>query len=102
MERKTRERVIERLLHRQVEMRGGTTRKLKGRVNDCDRLVIWPRGAVHFVECKAPGKKARQGQLREHKRLHALGCKVYVLDTLDAVRNYVYYRGRGHITSRSA
>ena len=37
-----RESVVEKYLHEQVEARGGTTRKMKGRINDCDRLVIWP------------------------------------------------------------
>ena len=92
-----RERVIERFLHTEVARRRGTTRKMKGRIHDCDRLVIWPHGglfkpstaSVHFVECKRPGGKARAGQLREHKRLRALGCEVYVLDTHERVLNYV-------------
>ena len=93
--RKLRERVIERYLHQQVTAHGGTTRKMKGRKNDCDRLVIWRgllpfgKALVHFVETKAPGKKARAGQEREHARLRSYGCAVQVLDTKQKVDNYV-------------
>ena len=36
--------------------------------------------AVRFTECKAPGKKPRAGQLREHARLRKMGFKVDVVD----------------------
>lgn len=84
-----RERVIERYLHQQVTKAGGTTRKLKGRKNDPDRLVLWPRGEMHFVETKATGKDANAGQIREHKRLRALGCEVWVINCVEAIDNYV-------------
>ncbi|BAE74433.1 hypothetical phage protein [Sodalis glossinidius str. 'morsitans'] len=45
-----------------------------------DRLVVLPGGRVLFVECKAPGQKARPSQRREHDRLRALGGEVIVLD----------------------
>lgn len=99
-----RERVVEKHLHAQVTAAGGTTRKMGGRKNNCDRVVIWPSincasgvksfrpgGAItHYVETKAPGKKARAGQLREHQRLRNLGCAVYVLDTKQKVDAYIY------------
>lgn len=100
-----RERSIESYLHREVEKHGGTTRKFKspGRVNVPDRIVIWPpksqdwRGQpvlaakpdINFVECKAPGKKARPGQVREHARLRKLGCIVLVLDTKEKIDDYI-------------
>lgn len=92
-----RERVVEKYLHDEVTRAGGTTRKMKGRIHDCDRLVIWPHricvgqkwNHIHFVECKAPRKKARAGQVREHARLRKFGCVVHVLDTHDKVDNYV-------------
>lgn len=97
-----RESVVEKYLHQQVEARGGTTRKMKGRINDCDRLVIWPiavgrttkhyKADVHLVEVKAPGKKPRPGQVREHARLRELGCTVVVIDSKPAVDAYVRNR----------
>jgi hypothetical protein len=42
-----------------------------------------------FVELKAPGKKPTPGQLREHARLRELGFRVEVLDSTEAVDNFV-------------
>lgn len=36
--------------------------------------------AIQFTETKAPGKKPRAGQLREHARLRAMGFRVNVVD----------------------
>lgn len=98
-----RESKIERYLKREVVKAGGVTKKMKN-TNDPDQLVIWPdtnclarfgvtimfdNAKIHFVECKAPGKKARPGQVREHVRLQMLGCKVLVIDTLEKVDDYV-------------
>lgn len=101
-----RENNVERYLHKQVTLRGGTTKKLTGRINDPDRLVIWTHDIINFVdaptggrtrrcayydfvETKAQGKKPRPGQLREHKRLRDRGCNVLVLDTCEKVDKYV-------------
>jgi hypothetical protein len=94
-----RESTIEKYLHRRVEQAHGTTRKFKspGRPHVPDRIVIWPdfyaarpmNTRVHFVECKAPGKRPRPGQAREHVRLQKLGCVVLVLDTKEKVDAYV-------------
>lgn len=100
-----RESKVESYLHQQVEAAGGTTRKFKspGRANVPDRIVVWPRhhptvynkrfsqpqAEFHFVECKAPGKRARPGQAREHVRLQKLGCVVLVIDTKEKVDSYV-------------
>lgn len=89
-----RESTVERYLHEQVERRGGTTRKFssKTRPNNPDRLVIWSPGQVDFVECKAPKKGPRPGQVREHNRLRALVCTVLVIDTKEKVDDYVRNR----------
>ncbi len=99
-----RESTVEKYLHDQVTAKGGTTRKFKGRRNNPDRIVIWPEFKtfaahigiyettpvrIHFVETKAPGKGARDGQKREHLRLRKLGCTVCVLDTKAKVDRYV-------------
>ena len=60
-----------------------------GRRGVPDRLTLFPVAPEHveivakyvnFVECKAPGKKPRKEQLREHRRLRKLGFKVEVVD----------------------
>jgi len=102
-----RESRIENYLHEEVVRAGGTTRKHKGRKNDPDRIVIWPRAltiksyresmllerlvnaTIHFVETKAPTKTARAGQVREHNRLRKFGCLVLVINTKGAVDEYV-------------
>lgn len=87
-----RESVIERYLCGQVRaILRGTAKKLKG-MNEPDRLVLLPGGHLHFVETKAPGKKPRPGQAREHARLFKLGFSVMVLDTKDAVDRFIEKR----------
>lgn len=90
-----RERIVERYLCKQVVRAGGRIKKLTGRINDPDRLVIWPsslgngRAAFVFVECKAPGEKPRPGQVRELKRLDDMGCTALVCDSKEWVDNFV-------------
>lgn len=94
-----RERQVERHLRHMVEAHGGTTRKFvsPGRRGVADRIVIWPRrinsivvcAAIHFIETKRPGERAKAHQAREHKRLRALGCTVLVVDTIQKVDDYV-------------
>lgn len=95
---------VEAYLKGGVAAAGGATRKFvsPGRPGVPDQIVIWPEygmrngertaaydARIHFVETKAPGKGARAGQLREHKRLRDLGCTVLVLDTKEKIDEYV-------------
>ena len=50
-----RESAIERYLVKRVKAAGGDCRKLKGRRNECDRLVIWP-GREHAPEHRVVGE----------------------------------------------
>lgn len=77
-----REKAIEQQLIRAVKAAGGIAYKFvsPGRLGVPDRLVVLPGGRVLFVECKAPGQKARPSQQLEHDRLRALGCEVIVLN----------------------
>lgn len=79
----TRESAIEKHLVAEVRKEGGIAYKFvsPGRRSVPDRIVLLPGGRVTFVECKAPGKKPRPEQLREHERLRALGFTVAVLDS---------------------
>ena len=81
------EKVIEEALTRAVKMRGGMSLKLvcPGTAGMPDRLVILSGGKVGFVELKAPGQKPRALQKRRHARLRSLGCKVYVIDSLEQI-----------------
>lgn len=80
-----RESTIEKYLVAEVKKAGGIAYKFlsPGRRAVPDRLVLLPSGRAVFVECKAPGEKPRPEQVREHKRLRALGFDVVVLDSKD-------------------
>lgn len=82
-----RENLIERYLVKRVRELGGMAVKQiwQGRRGAPDRLVILPGGRMVFVECKAPGQKAKDHQLREHDRLRKLGVMVVVVDSKDGV-----------------
>lgn len=77
---------VESYLCEQVQKIGGEVRKVRweGRRHAPDRRVMHPRLQV-WVELKAPGKKPRSGQLREHERMRRLGEDVRVIDTLEGV-----------------
>lgn len=103
-----REATIEKYLVEQVKAVGGEVRKVKwiGRNGAPDRVVMLPAlpstydknfichwtAQTLWVELKAPGKTAEPHQLREHKRMQAVGQTVVVIDSLECVdellRNY--------------
>lgn len=83
------ENEIEEHLHTRVKELGGEHRRVSwiGRNNANDDFILLP-GRHLFCECKRPGKKATAGQQREHDRLRAAGCEVYVVSTkaeIDAI-----------------
>jgi hypothetical protein len=83
-----RERDIERALVASVEAAGGLALKLvsPGRRGVPDRLCLFPRGRVLFVETKAPGKTLSVAQQRMAEQLRALGFRVEVIDDLAAAQ----------------
>ena len=94
MERRARgmrESKVEKYLVEQVKARGGVAEKYKspGRRNVPDRLVFWPGGSTHFVECKRPGEEPNAGQLRDHERRRKMGFLVVVVDSIESVNNYL-------------
>ena len=101
-----RESKIEKYLKQQVKLRGGETRKFvsPGRVGVPDQIIIWKTmsgdrsfthpAMIHFAELKATGKNVRKesAQAREHVRLQKLGCVVVVLNSIEAIDNYLRNR----------
>ena len=97
-----RESQIEAYLVKRVKALGGEVRKVQwvGRRGAPDRLVMLPHarcdetgcykfpvrpyGAI-WVELKAPGVKPESHQLREHKRMRAMGQRVVVIDSIEGV-----------------
>jgi hypothetical protein len=92
---------VEKHLVKRVKATGGIVRKVvwPGRRHAPDRLVGWPEGGAELerwrearhalVELKRPGLDARAGQAREHARLRAIGFRVEVLDTIEAVDAFI-------------
>lgn len=89
----------------QCEANGALVRKLAyvGRRAAPDRMVVWGSQVydwdagrlppkIDFVELKAKGQKADDHQAREHERLRALGCNVFLIDSKEAVDRYIASR----------
>jgi hypothetical protein len=85
------ERNVEDYFVEQVEAHGGIQRKVKwlGRRAAPDRFVKFLGAPAVLVELKRPGKTARPEQEREHARLRAVGVDVRVIDTKQAVDNFI-------------
>ena len=93
------EKTIEDYLVARVKFLGGDAPKLdtRGHAGRCDRIVTFPnmydrrggKGYIFYVELKAPGKSARPLQRHEHRRLRALGLTVVVLDTIEAINDFL-------------
>lgn len=81
-----RESKIEKYLTQRVKAMGGEVRKVKwiGRRGAPDRLAMMPKGTI-WVELKATGQVPEAHQLREHKRMRAMGQRVEVVDSLARV-----------------
>lgn len=88
-----RESIIEHADTKATAALGGLSLKFvsPGRSNVPDRIKLFPVPQEHqeivaryfrFAEYKAPNKKPRPGQVREHERLRALGFAVDVIDQL--------------------
>lgn len=77
------ERDIRKALKARVEAYGGEVRAVSwlGRRHAPDVIVIIPGKWHAFVECKAPGEKPTQGQLREHQFMRSAGILVDVIAT---------------------
>jgi hypothetical protein len=86
-----RETKVETYLRISVERRGGTCEKFSspGRRGVPDRQVNDRPGRIDFVETKAPGKKPKSWQERDHARRRARGFRVFVLDTIEKVDSYM-------------
>jgi hypothetical protein len=92
-----RETVVEAYLRKRVEECGGLCEKhvSPGRKGVPDRLVTIPyrnepnTPRMELVETKAPGKKPRADQVRDHERRAKLGIVVRVIDTKAKVDNYI-------------
>lgn len=86
-----RESAIEKHLRLSIENAGGACWKFTspGRIGVPDRVVMLPGGRIWWVELKMPENKPNSPQARRHKELWHLGQKVLVLDSIEAVDQFV-------------
>jgi hypothetical protein len=86
-----RERTVEAHLKRRVRELGGEIRKAEwiGRTGAPDRRVMLPGRAPVWVELKATGVAPEPHQIREHNRMRRLGELVLVLDSIEAVEEFL-------------
>jgi hypothetical protein len=84
-----RERDIENHLIDLAERYKWLLRKIRyiGRNGAPDRMLINPDGQITFVELKAPGKKPRPLQGREHLKLVQYGQRVVTIDSIKGVED---------------
>ncbi len=80
------EKDIEQYLVRKATQMGALVRKAQwvGH-NHCPDRLIMTSGATVWVEVKAPNKKPRAGQEREHLRMEAHGQHLAVVDSYETV-----------------
>lgn len=85
------EREIEQKLKKTIEAKGGLALKFvsPGISGVPDRLVLIPSGRITFVELKAPGKKLSPKQVKIAKRLESLGHKVWMIDSIKKISEFI-------------
>lgn len=81
------EKVIERKLVELCKEKNGMCIKLLSNhiLGLPDRLCLFPKAQVVFVELKTTGQKPKKIQLFIHKQLRALGFRVEVIDTVQGI-----------------
>lgn len=86
------EKQVETRLRLKVKAAGGLALKFvsPGFSGVPDRLVFMPRGRIYLVELKAPGKKPSKLQLRVKARFEDFGFKYYVIDSYEAVEEFIH------------
>lgn len=86
-----REREIERKLKNEVEKAGGLCLKFTspGFNGVPDRIMLFPKGKITFIELKAPGEKPRPLQTARIQKLRDYGFRVEVIDSKEQIRELV-------------
>lgn len=85
-----REQDVERKLKQEVERMGGVCWKFTSSVSGVpDRLCLFPRGVIVFVELKRHGAKPRPLQIRQIEKIRKLGFRVEVIDSEQGIRELV-------------
>ena len=86
------EKVLETKLRKAIELRGGIALKLSSQLHRGlpDRMVLMPHTMIYFVEMKSSGKRPTALQRLCHDRLRKLGYFVAIIDSSEALDNFLY------------
>lgn len=84
------EKYIEKYLINRIKELGGKAFKFSSPSNNGvpDRIVLY-RGKCYFVELKRPNVKPRRLQKIVHEEFQKLGFKVYVIDSVEKVGDFI-------------
>ncbi len=84
------EKYIEKYLINRIKELGGKAFKFSSPNNNGvpDRIVLY-RGKCYFVELKRPNVKPRRLQKIVHEEFQKLGFKVYVIDSVEKVGDFI-------------
>lgn len=85
------EKLVERKLVELCKLNGGMCLKLLSFhvIGLPDRMCLFPKAKIVFVELKTTGEKPREIQLFMHEKIRALGFRVEIVDTVEKVVDLV-------------
>lgn len=76
---------IEDTVVRKAKVKGWYTRKcIWGGMRSAPDRIFAKAGIVLWIELKRIRRTATESQAREHKKMRAAGCRVFVADSVDA------------------
>lgn len=87
------EKLVERKLVELIKLNGGMCIKLLCNhiLGLPDRLCLFPGAKIAFVELKTTGEKPKKIQLYMHAKLRKLGFEVFVIDSVQGVKDFIEY-----------
>lgn len=85
------EKVIEKKLFELCKLNGGLCLKFfsSHNIGFPDRICLFPRAKIVFVELKTTGQKPRPIQEFAHNKLRKLGFRVEVVDSTEQVTDLI-------------
>lgn len=85
------EKLVERKLVEFIKLNKGMCIKLlcNHLLGLPDRLCLFPGSKIAFVELKTTGEKPKKIQLYMHDKIRKLGFKVFVIDSVQQVKDFI-------------
>lgn len=88
---------LERKFKQQVEKEGAKVLKFvsPGLTGVPDRIILAYGAETYFAEIKRPGQHLRPLQVYRKKQLEKLGYKVFVIDSVTAISDFIEFMREG-------